>query len=426
MEDNQSLKHRMAEAGFTQAELAEVVNADLRAAGYEGSVSDRTVRNWLTGKTRWPHRRQRAALEAVFQCPAVELGFVPRRTAAHPMSPEGTVIRRQFMSASLATAVGAVGTNEPVRFHAARARVGSGDVQRLLNKFAALVSNDVRYGGKLAVETQASALAGQALALQAHGSASQRVRDALYGCAASFTSSAMWAAIDCRRFDTAQRHFDRASSLAAMSGDPAIQFRIWSHAGSLYRHIGRPSDALAANDVARNLPVARRDPMFASLGHARHAAIYGLVGDSRAARQALGHARDAYERADRDVPRPLWMTAVCDQAELEELALSTHLSLRHYADAEAHAHKSLAFLRPYMRRDRAIVTARLAHAQLGQGDAEAAVATALSVPADLTTRHPRVSDVLLDFGRALRATAPTSPSTRTWNERTDSSWRSAR
>lgn len=161
--------------------------------------------------------------------------------------------------------------------------------------------------------------------------------------------------------------------------------------------------------------------MFASLGHARHAAIYGLIGDSRAVRQTLGHARDAYERADPNIPRPPWMAAVCDQAELEELALSAHLNLGNYANAEAHAHKSLAFLRPYMQRDRAIVTARLAHAQLGQGDAEAAVATALSVPVDLTNRHPRVSGVLLDFDRALRAISSTSTFAHAWNERTEGS-----
>jgi hypothetical protein len=51
--------------------------------------------------------------------------------------------------------------------------------------------------------------------------------------AAAFTSSAVWAAIDGRRFDAAQDHHRRASDLAAMSGDLTIAFRIWSHAGSL-------------------------------------------------------------------------------------------------------------------------------------------------------------------------------------------------
>ncbi|MFD4696405.1 helix-turn-helix transcriptional regulator [Streptomyces niveus] len=418
MEDNQSLKRRMAEAGFTQAELAEAVNADLRAAGYEGSVSDRTVRNWLTGKTRWPHRRQRAALEAVFNCPAVELGFIPRRgepSSSGMASPEDSVLRRHFISVSTGAALASV----------AQQRVGASDVQRLLSKFAVLIASDHRYGGKLTIETQASALAGEALSLQARGTASQRVRGALYGCAASFTSSAMWAAIDGRRFDAAQRHFDRASSLAAMSGDPTIQFRIWSHAGSLYRHLARPADALAANDVARNLPVARRDSMFASLGHARHAAIHGLTGDPRAVRQALGHAQDALQQADPHEQRPMWLNAFYDQAELDNLALAAYLSLGKYEDAEAHAHRSLAMVRPEMRRTRAITTTRLAHAQLGQGDLEHAVATAISVPTDPIGQHPRVLGMLSDFGNALHIAAPTSPSTRTWTEYVHASQRNS-
>ncbi|MEU4385035.1 helix-turn-helix transcriptional regulator [Promicromonospora sp. NPDC023805] len=93
MGGNQILKTRMAESGFTQAELAEAVNADLRAAGYEGTVSDRTVRNWLTGKTRWPHHRQRAALEALFNCPVTELGFTTQEDLTPAASPRGEVHR---------------------------------------------------------------------------------------------------------------------------------------------------------------------------------------------------------------------------------------------------------------------------------------------------------------------------------------------
>ncbi|WP_435238217.1 helix-turn-helix transcriptional regulator [Streptomyces sp. YPW6] len=414
MEGNQILKARMAESGFTQAELAEAVNADLRAAGYEGTVSDRTVRNWLTGKTRWPHHRQRAALEAVFNCPVTELGFAARGgDSSRTAPPEDPVHRRRFVSASAGVALAAT-TAAPA--YGAQPRVGASDVQRLLSKFAVVIASDHRYGGKLTIETQASALAGEAIALQARGTASQRVRGALYGCAASFTSSAMWAAIDGRRFDAAQRHFDRASSLAAMSGDTAIQFRIWSHAGSLYRHMVRPADALAANDVARRLPIARRDPLFASLGHARHAAIHGLTGDSRAVRQALGHAQDALQQADTAEQRPVWMTAFYDQAELENLALAAYLALGDYEGAEAYAHRSLAMLRPEMQRTRAITTARLAQAQLGQGDLEPAVATAMSIPGEPTGQHPRVTGMLHDFGNTLRLTAPSSPHTRTWDE----------
>ncbi|MFE2844687.1 hypothetical protein ACFXKS_14155 [Streptomyces scopuliridis] len=50
MEGNESLSGAMHERGYTQAELADAVNARLMSLGYEGTVSDRTVRNWLTGK----------------------------------------------------------------------------------------------------------------------------------------------------------------------------------------------------------------------------------------------------------------------------------------------------------------------------------------------------------------------------------------
>ncbi|WP_432746842.1 helix-turn-helix domain-containing protein [Streptomyces sp. JH002] len=409
MEGNEALKARMVESGFTQAELADAVNADLRIVGYEGTVSDRTVRNWLTGKSRWPHRRQRTALEAVFNCPITELGFIPRRKPTRK-SPEAAVLRRHFIAATAAslTATAAPG-------YAAQPRVGMNDVTRLQVKFAALVATDFRYGGRRAVESQAVALAEEALTLQGHGTASQRVRGALYGCAASFTSSAMWAAIDGRRFSAAQSHFDRASSLAAMSNDTAIQFRIWSHASSLYRHMNRLADARAASDVARALPIARRDPMFVSLGHARHAAIHGHAGDARAVQQSLGHAEEAYERADQNEQRPVWLAGVCDRSELEGLALSAHFSLGNYELAEAHAHRSLSLLRPGMQRDRSLVRARLAHAQLGQGDVDEAVDTAMQIPTEVA-RHPRVQSILSDFTHALQLAAPHSLVSQSWDE----------
>ncbi|UWM49312.1 XRE family transcriptional regulator [Streptomyces carpaticus] len=411
MEGIGALGKRMREAGFTQVELADAINTHLRADGHEGTVSDRTVRNWLTGKTRWPHERQRAALEAVFNCPVTELGFIPRRVSLPHAPSEDSVRRRRFIATSAAAALAA--TNTPV--FASQKRFGMSDVERLQTKFAALIATDFRYGGRRTIETQAVELAEEALTIQNHGTATQRVRGALYGCAASFTSSAMWAAIDGRRFDAAQRHFHRASSLAAMSNDSTIQFRIWSHAGSLYRHMNRPADALAANDVARSLPITRRDSMFACLGHARQAAIHGMTNDSHAVQQTLGHAQDAFERADTTELRPVWMTAVCDRAELETLALSAHLSLGDFEKSEAHAHRSLSLLRPAMQRDRGIVTARLALAQLGQGELESAVNSAVSIPGDIA-RHPRVGILLREFGELLHVAAPSSQPARSWDE----------
>ncbi|MGK4583498.1 XRE family transcriptional regulator [Kitasatospora sp. HPMI-4] len=407
MGENVALRRHMDDLGLTQAELAHQVNIEIgRLTGKPGTVSERTVYNWLSGASRWPPAKIQAALKAVFGCTGPDLGFIHPGKAR--TAPGADVKRRQFIAVIGGTAL--AGTASAT---ATPRRIGTGDIDRLNARFTDLIASDHRHGGRLSIETHATMLADEALALQQQGAASQRVRSALYGCAASFMSSALWAAIDGRRFDTALRHLERAANLAAMSGDSAIQFRIWSHAGSLYRHMGRPGDALNANDVARGLPIARRDPLFASLGHARHAAIHGLTGDTNAVRRSVGRAQDALDRADLNATRPVWLTAHYDQAELDSLALAANLSLGQHEDAEAHAHRSLALLRPHMQRSRAITSARLARAQLGQGDLEPAVATAMGIPGDLAV-HPRVTGMLDQFGATLTTVAPGSEHTRLW------------
>ncbi|MEZ0108610.1 tetratricopeptide (TPR) repeat protein [Catenulispora sp. EB89] len=315
--------------------------------------------------------------------------------------------RREFLAATASTTVAVAGPTQR--------RIGVGDVQRLQTKFADVIARDHLHGGRKGIETDALALAEKAMALQQVGSASQRVRGLLYATAAAFTSSAMWAAIDGRRFDAAQDHHRRASSLAAMSGDPTIAFRIWSHAGSLYRHMGLVIDAQAANDVARRLSITRCDPLFASLGHARHAAILGLTGDANAVRRAIDQAQGALDQADPAADRPTWITNHYDQAELDSLALAAHLALGSFEEAEARAHRSLAVLRPHMKRSRGITTARLARAQLGQGDIDQAVHTAMSVPKDQAA-HPRVAGMLGSFGRSVHELAGADSNARTWDQ----------
>jgi hypothetical protein len=235
----------------------------------------------------------------------------------------------------------------------------------------------------------------------------------------------MWAAIDGSRYNDALTYMREAQTLAEMSGDQAIKFRIWSHAGTMYRHLGRPADALAANDVARNLSLTRRDPMFASLGLARQAAIQGITHDPTGTRRSLDQAQDAMLRATPGTERPIWLTAFFDQAELDALALFSNLSLGNYSTAEYHAHRCLAKLRPHMVRSRAITTARLAHAQLAQGDIEAATATAMDVSPEAATSHVRVAGMLQEFGAALRAKAPGSATVQAWAEH-KATWRTAR
>ncbi|MFF8483758.1 XRE family transcriptional regulator [Streptomyces antibioticus] len=415
---NRVLEAWMAEHGYSSNSLADAVNRALEElTGRHGGLDGSSVRGWKAGRVTWPKSATRRALENISGLPAVALGFVPRsRTRADPASrqQEDPVMKRRTLVGGVAAAAAAASIpGIPVP-----RRIGMSDVDRLQKRFTEIIASDQQHGGQLGIEQRAAALADEALALQNRGSATQRVRNSLYASAAAFRSSAMWAAIDGRRYDIAKVHMREAQALAEMSGDQAIKFRIWSHAGTMYRHMGRPTDALAANDVARNLHLTRSDPLFACLGHARQAATLGLTGDATAVRHALGCAQEAFERADPSLARPVWMTGISDGSEVETLALSAHLRLGNFEQAETHAHRSLTLLRPQMRRDHAINTARLAVAQLGQGDAEPAVVTAMKVPADIAAQHARVTRVLQGFGTALRATAPHSTAMRTWTEHT--------
>ncbi|SEE96211.1 hypothetical protein SAMN05428954_4811 [Streptomyces sp. 2112.3] len=419
---NVTLEAWMKEHGHSSNSLAEAVNSAVGdLTGRVGGLDGSSVRDWKAGRVRWPKSATRVALEKVTGLPATALGFVPRGRAPSPApaaQPEEPVERCRFLAAGTALAAVAV---TPAA--GAGRRVGTSDVVRLQQRFTEIIASDHRHGGRLGIEQKAAALADEALVLQNSGSASQRVRARVYGCAAAFRSSAMWASIDGRRYEDAMIHMREAQALAELAADPAIKFRIWSHAGTLYRHMGRPGEAMAANDVARSLSITRRDSLFASLGLARQAAIHGVARNLTAARRSFAQAQEAMDRADPGAIRPVWMASFYDQAELDSLALTGYLALGDHETAEAHAHRCLAALRPHMQRSKAIATTRLACAQLGQRDAGPAVATAMSVPADAAVHHPRVARMLRNFHIKIHAMAPNSPTTRMWNEYAHATWK---
>ncbi|MFD3514877.1 XRE family transcriptional regulator [Streptomyces sp. NPDC058657] len=417
---NMALEAWMDEHQYSANGLAKEANTALEhLTGKPGTYDGRQVREWRSGRVRWPNAATRTVLEHLSGRSATDLGFVPRgRTSPTAASPqEDPMLRRTLVAGSISTVVAAAAPGA-----SSTRKIGMADVERLHEKFAAVVASDHKRGGQPDIENRAAVLADKALNLQNAGSASQRVRSHLYATAASFRSSAMWAAIDGRRFQDAIAHMREAQTLAELSGDQAIKFRIWSHAGSLYRHLGRPADARAANDVARNLHITRRDPMFASLGMARQMAIQGIAHERNGLPRTFDQAREAMVRADPDAFRPVWLLAFYDEAELHSLALTAHLSAGDWSTAEYHAHQCLAALKPHMLRSRAIATSRLAQAQLAQRDVDTATQTAMEVSPEAATQHARVSRMLQEFGAALRATAPGSVSARTWTEHT-AAWR---
>jgi tetratricopeptide (TPR) repeat protein/transcriptional regulator with XRE-family HTH domain len=417
---NMLLAARMATAGLKQQDLADALNRRIEEfTGQAGTVTDRHVRNWLTGKTRSPRAKQRRALEEEFGCSAEELGFArkasPTSAHAQPAQPEDPVRRRDFAS----TAVGI--TASAAMSHAAATsaslRVGMSDAERLENAFAQLVAADNQYGGTITLETRALAFAHHAMELQSVGHATQRVRAHLYYLAAAFTGTALWAAVDAHEPERAQRHLDRAMTLAGMSGNREVMLRLWGHAAVLATQQKHHQDALAAAQAGRASPACRMDPLYRSLASARLAGIQAGVGDRNAALRNLDLAVSAFERADHTALRPSWM-AFYDRSELDGLSALVMARIGKHDQSEAYLHRTLSQLRPGYTRNRSYYTAHLALAQLRQDDVEQACGTAASVlsTASSIPLTGRIGQLLNTFTRELSVMAPGSRFTTQWSD----------
>ncbi|MQY13782.1 hypothetical protein SRB5_39360 [Streptomyces sp. RB5] len=415
---NQTLADWMNRHQVTAVELAELVNdAMARLTGRRGVVCERTVFRWLSGENRWPQSRQRLALENVTGQPATRLGFVPRARgmASTRAAQEDPVRRRAFITASTGTVLAVTTTTAGA---AARPTVGITDVQRLRERLAELGEEDDRQGGGPSLEERANRGARYALALQQSGNATSRVRSRLYSLAAAFTAAAMWACVDSGRLGAAQRYMEQALPLAGLSGDGQVQHQTWQFAAMLARQRDHHADGIAAAEAAILTSIHRRDPLYASLGHARLALATADAGHHTRALRALDRAASAYDRADLDLPRPASM-GFFTLGELHGLTGITHYRLGRADEAEFHAHRCLAALSPDQHRNRAYYTAQLALAQLDQGDLEQATVTAAGViPPPGTEPTGRVPRLLGTFASALNAKAPDAAITREWNERT--------
>ncbi|MFC1417743.1 helix-turn-helix transcriptional regulator [Streptacidiphilus cavernicola] len=416
MGDNTALRERIAQLGLTQSELAHQINTAIgNLTGRYGTVSERTIHGLLT-RTRWPQAKQRAALEAVFGCPVEQLGFTPPKNQdQHRSQPEQPVRRRAFLTSTTGVAAAVA---LPIL---APPAVGSSDVLRLRSGLDALTDLDDRRGGHRALETAALAGAATAVNLQ-QGRASERIHQRLYSLAADYTAVAAWSCIDARELDRAQQHLDRATTLAGLSGDAVVQLRVWNFMAMLAHHGQRPADAIAAAHAAGATQAARRDPLYASLVHARTAVGHSDRRDRQAALRSLGLARDALGKAA-DQPRPSWV-AFYGPAELQAINAIVRQQLGEHEQAEAASHQAISAIPPQFRRNRALATVRLAQAQLGQGDVDLACGSAHRV-IDLMAGDPlpgRMRTLLGDFHRTLLTAAPHTPATLEWADRARTEW----
>lgn len=417
---NRHLAAALGEAELTQNELAEAVNDYLHSLGRGGTVSDRTVRHWLTGKTRWPHPRQREALEAVFGCTAEELGFTPPADRRSPTRTEDRVQRRNFLAAATGT------TAAVVPLVAARPHsVGTTDVVRLRDGLDVLTALDASRGGHEVLEQAALAGATEALGLQKRA-ASQRIRQRLFSMAANYAASAAWSAVDARQSERALGHLNRALYLAGMAKDPMVELRVWNSHAMLARQQHRHAEAVDAGHAALATAATRRDPLCASLAHARTAIGHSNAGDRRGALRSLEYAEEALAKASMEEPRPSWLEFY-GTAELLAITAIVRDRIGDASEAEAASHRALSAIPQRYRRNRAMATLQLALAQLHQHDVDQACGTAERVFVLMrgNALPGRMRSRLGDFYRDLTTLAPDSSTAREWKDRYRSEWSQA-
>ncbi|MGR4879553.1 hypothetical protein ACIPUC_08990 [Streptomyces sp. LARHCF249] len=324
------------------------------------------------------------------------------------------MLRRTFCSLTAGAAAAAA-------MPSTRRSVGTSDVIRLRDGMSALTAMDQTRGGHGALERAALAGAAEAIGLQQRA-ASQTIRQRLFSLAAHYTASAAWSCIDARHHDRAQAHLDQALRLAGMAQDPMAQMRVWNSTAMLAHQRGQFEEGIAASQAAQATTTARRDPLFASLAHARTAIGHASCGDRKPALRSLGYAEDALARSEMR-PRPPWI-GFYGPAELAALTAIVRDLLGQPAHAEAASHRALAALPAELRRNRAMTTVRLAHAQLRQGDTEQACATTGEAFA-LMAGDPipgRMRTLIGDFHRGLFTLAPTDRAAREWADRYRTEW----
>lgn len=406
-EENEQLADRMKHLGIGQAELARQVNAQIELlTGRLGKVTDADVRRWLRGKTKWPQDRIRLPLERVLCASADNLGFVPRKKEADPMH------RRTFLNAASgsALALGAPGIGD-------HGRLGISDVRRFHQDYVAVLRADDAGRDPMRVENLAVDLASRVESALAVSTASPRVRDMLHRLAAEVISSAAFASLDGSAPQRARIHLDRALTFAGLSRESEAMFHVWNHMFLTSSMRENHPEAVAGAEVMKRLSIARRDPLYASLGHLRNANGLARVPARRPdALRALNDAERAFARVT-EQQRPEWIRFY-DRSEFDALSSFMWTALGDHGRAEYCLHRTLATLPGNMVRNRALYTAHLALAQARQGDLELAGATGRQAYAVLPSASGsrRTTNVLAATRKLLAASGSKVPEVAEWIE----------
>ncbi|MFG1924381.1 hypothetical protein [Cryptosporangium sp. NPDC048952] len=416
----------MAELGFTRLGLAEEVNRVLKArsrAGAQGlsyaTATERWVYRLLAGQTLWPRANYRGALEEIFGCSALELGFLPPFGYRGPRSrlkiadAEGDMDRRRFLL--ITGTLGAVTVAIPDLGDSTR--IGLSDLERLRQPLKELRVLDQRQGGARLAPAAAEVVAELGRILD-NATMSAKVRRAAYALQGEYLASAGWFAIDAADGEAAGRYLDRALTVAAMARDPLLQAQIWNVLAWRASEAGKWGEVLTIAQAGMAGAGARREPRIAAAMHGWAAEGYAVQGHQGSATRSIGRAHDALEKVTSSDPPALWLNFV-DHSEIDAFGSNAARSLGRYQVANELAERAMLSTPEGRERNRVSRGLMLTQARLGLREVEAAVEAAEEPLSRMTAVH---SGRVIRRAREIRdeiAQWPEVPAARDWVARFD-------
>ncbi|MCF3181755.1 XRE family transcriptional regulator [Streptomyces polychromogenes] len=314
--------------------------------------------------------------------------------------------------------IAATGTAAAAAVPTRRSRLGRADADRFQWEYADLLRDDSRIGGAWRIENRGVELAARILSSLAAGGASERLQRRMYRLASDVTCLAAFGAIDAGAPQRARGHLDKALTFAGLARDGESMYRVWDHLMLASSQRENHAEAAAGAEVMKRSSLARRDPLYASLGHIRHANALVRLHQPADSLRALHLAENAFERSRAvDQQTTAWI-AFYTRAEFDAQASYVWTALGDHERAESCLHRTLAAIPDDMVRNKALYTAHLSLAQARQGEVELACATGRQaygmLPPESGSR--RTTKTLARARQVIEATGTKAPEAVSWIE----------
>ncbi|GAB2986175.1 helix-turn-helix domain-containing protein [Saccharothrix stipae] len=416
---NEAMRAAREGAGLTQAQLADLANAQVEVAtGRLGAMDADYIGKLERGVHRWPHQSYRAALRVVLDVATDgDLGFFSTRSrlatvASVPRHAEGgdDVERKAFLRVLAGSVVG-IALTDPLAAFTGRAaaggtrRIGQAEVDHVRHLARMFASQDHQYGGGLSARAVVAQLSASA-ELTEGTFASTRARDELLTAVAELADTAAGLCFDAGLHREAERSFRFSVGCATESGDWAMRAKALSGLANLSVHRGRAEDALSFAEMAL-VRADRLSPKVGAVVRTRHARALALAGASRGVdcHTAIGKAGELFA-ASSSGDEPAWL-AYYDEAHLERdcgRAL-VHLALNGGAHGEARDRltTSIARFPEGHSRGKALAKANLAALMMARDDPRHAVELGHDAVESVgAVRSDRVNDALRQLVAAGR------------------------